>query len=95
VSGHRAKYSISKTDLLSYLDAIWDKYGQSSDIPRDKLPDGDRVSSDSIEHVFVGFKWPALKNPIEFHGPVGRNGGGATYYFDATTDTVYHRASYW
>lgn len=45
--------------------------------------------------AFADLKWPALKNPIEFHSPIENDGGGATYYFDATTDTAYHRAGYW
>lgn len=94
-AGHCAKYSISKADLLSYLDALWDRYGQHSAISRDQLHDGEPVSVDSIDHVFADLKWPALKNPIEFHSPIENDGGGATYYFDATTDTVYHRAGYW
>jgi hypothetical protein len=94
-NGYRAKYSISKADLLSYLDALWDKYGEQSVTPRDQLHDGEPVSVDSIDHVFADLKWPALKNPIEFHSPHEDDGGGATYYFDATTDTVYQRAGYW
>ncbi len=95
VSGHRAKYSISKADLLSFLDAIWDKYGQYSDVPRNKLPDGEAISADIIEVMFPDLKWPALKNPTVYRSPVGSRGSGATYYFDATTNTVYHIASYW
>ncbi len=93
--GHCAKYSISKADLLSYLDANWEKYGQHSAIARDQLHDGEPVSVDSIGHVFADLQWPALKDPIEFHSPIENDGGGATYYFDATADTVYHRAAYW
>lgn len=94
-AGHCAKYSISKADLLSYLDGLWDKSGQHSAISRDQLHDGEPVSADSIDHVFADLTWPALKNPIEFHSPIEHDGGGATYYFDATTETVYHRAGYW
>ncbi|SIO26272.1 hypothetical protein SAMN05444166_3322 [Singulisphaera sp. GP187] len=96
-AGHWAKYSISKADLLSYLDAIWDRYGEYSVTSRDQLHDGEPVSVDSIDYdrMFADLKWPALKNPIEFHSPIGKDGDGAIYYFDATTETVYHRAGYW
>jgi hypothetical protein len=94
-SGQRAKYSISKANLLSYLDALWDEDGQHSTTSRDQLHDGEPVSFDSVDHLFADSKWPALANPIEFHSPIARNGAGATYYFDATTDTVYQTAGYW
>ena len=94
-NGHCAKYSISKVNLLSYLDTLWEKDGQHSAISRNQLHEGEPVSVDFIDGVFADLKWPAFKNPIEFHSPIESDGGGATYYFDATTDTVYHRASYW
>jgi hypothetical protein len=94
-AGHYAKYSISKADLLSYLDALWDRDGQHSKIGRDEFYDGQPPPADYIEHVFADLKWPVLKNPTEFHSPIEDDGGGAVYYFDATTNTVYHRAGYW
>src|SRR5579863_8848081 len=87
-SGHYAKYSIAKAELLSYLDALWDKYGQYSAVSRDQLHKGQ--PADFSDQVFAELKWPVLKNPIEFHSPVEDDGGGATYYFDETTNTVYH-----
>lgn len=94
-AGHYARYSISKTDLLSYLDAVWDKYGKYSTVPRDRLHQGEPAFAQMIDHEFDGLEWPALENPIQFHSPVESDGGGATYYFDETSDTVYHRAGYW
>jgi len=93
--GHFAKYVISKADLMAYLDELWDKDGPHSAIARDQLQDGEPVAADSIDHAFADLKWPPLKQPIVFHSPVESDWGGATYYFDATTDTVYHRAGYW
>lgn len=94
-AGHYARYAISKADLLSYLDTLWDNDGPHSAISRDQLRDGEPVPVDYIDHVFADVKWPALKNPIEFHSPIESDGGGATYYFDATNEIVYHRAGYW
>lgn len=94
-NGHWAKYSISKADLLSYLDALWSRNGERSASSRDQLHDGEPVSVETIDHIFADLKWPALKNPREFHSPIENDGGGATYYYEATTDTVYQRAGYW
>ena len=94
-AGYLAKYSISKADLLSYLDAFWERDGQHSMIARDEFYNGQPAPADYIDHVFADLKWPALKNPTEFHSPMEDDGGGAVYYFDATTTTVYQRAGYW
>ena len=93
--GHRAKYSIAKTELLSFLDAIWLDAGEYSAISRDELDDDSIVPFDQVAHEFDGLDWPAFKTVIQFHSPVQGDGGGATYYFDPSTNTAYHRAGYW
>ena len=93
--GHRAKYAITRSDLVSYLDARWLELGKSSAIPRGELDDGKTVSFDRIAHNFDGLGWPVLKSVVQFHSPVQADGGGATYYFDASSNTAYHRAGYW
>lgn len=93
-SGHRAKYSISESELKAYLDGLWGRYGQYSAISRDELDDGVPVSADAYEHVFADLDWP-LFDGIKFHSPVQSDGGGATYYFDPASGTAYHRARYW
>jgi len=93
--GHRAKYSISESELRSYLDGLWHQYGEYSAIPRDELGDGASASAESFDYYFGDLGWPALENAIELHSPVESDGGGATYFFDPTTNTAYHRAGYW
>jgi hypothetical protein len=68
-NGYLAKYSISKADLLSYLDALWDNFGHQSATPRDQLQDGLPVSVDLVDHEFADLKWPALTNPLTFYSP--------------------------
>ncbi len=95
LGGHFAKYKISKAELQTYLDGLWDRIGEYSDIPRNELRSGVPVSPDSIDFRFAELKWPTLENPIAFDSPIGKNGGGVRYYFDPTTETVYHEAAYW
>ena len=92
--GHRARYSISESDLMGYLDGLWDKYGARSAISRDKLHGDSYVTADQLAE-FSDLGWPVLENAIELHSPVQGNGAGATYYFDRKTGTAYHRAGYW
>ncbi|MFN8741107.1 MAG: hypothetical protein ACK5YR_14365 [Pirellula sp.] len=93
--GHRAKYTISESELRSYLDGHWNAYGKYSAIPRSDLKDGESVMSEEIEDDFQGLNWPRMGEAIRFHSPVEHDGGGATYYFDPVSGTTYHRAGYW
>jgi hypothetical protein len=93
-SGHRAKYSISKSELADFLDGLWHDHGQFSAISRDDLHDGEFITPDAFDFMFADLGWPPF-NGIEFHSPVQGDGGGATYYFDPATGTAYHRAGYW
>ena len=94
-SGHRAKYSISQTELTDYLDELWNQYGEYSAVPRNQLNDGAEVSADLYASTFDDLGWSPLGNAIQFHSPVQADGGGATYYFDSSAGTTYHRAGYW
>ncbi|WP_417737251.1 hypothetical protein [Rosistilla oblonga] len=93
--GHRAKYTITETELTTYLDSLWIEAGTNSAISRDALDDGSSVSFDQIAHDFDGLNWPLLSTVIQFHSPIQGDGGGATYYFDPSTNIAYHRAGYW
>ncbi len=93
--GHRARYSISESNLTAYLDDLWDKHGEYSASSREKLHDGVPVSGESFAHYFDELGWPSFDNAMELHSPIQGDGGGATYYFDPATDIAYHIAGYW
>ena len=93
-SGHRARYSISQLELTDFLDDLWNDHGRFSAISRDELCDGESITADTFQHSFADLGWPPF-NAIEYHSPVQGDGGGATYYFDPSTGTTYHRAGYW
>ncbi|TWU39581.1 hypothetical protein [Novipirellula artificiosorum] len=93
--GHRAKYTISETELRDYLDQLWLETDGRSAIPREELEDGDAATYDEFDYRFEGLDWPPLERAFEFHSPVQRDGGGANYFFDPTSNTVYQQAGYW
>jgi len=94
-AGHRAKYTLTQPELTAYLDALWRKADGYSSMTRDELDDGATLAFAEFAHNFAGLDWPALETVVQFHSPVQANGGGATYYFDVTSNVVYHRAGYW
>ncbi|MEZ6035725.1 MAG: hypothetical protein R3C17_21720 [Planctomycetaceae bacterium] len=93
--GHKAKYTISESELKSYLDQLWDAHGKQSAIPRKDLENDAVVAPEDIKADFSGLDWPVLENAVEYHSPVEADGGGATYYFSRESSIVYHRAGYW
>jgi hypothetical protein len=92
---HRAKYSLSEPDLKAYLDEQWDKYGEYSASSRDQLRDGESVSAEEFADIFGDLGWPPPRNITQMHSPMEADGGGATYYFEPGSGTVFHRAGYW
>jgi hypothetical protein len=93
--GHRAKYLISEAELRDYVDKLWKESGDGSAIARSDTNDGEVVEPEEISRQFGDLGWPPLSNAIRFHSPVQRDGGGAEYFLETNTGTVYHRAGYW
>lgn len=95
-SGFRARYSISEPDFRAYVDGLWEKYGRFSAVKREQLSgEGSSVDADELQRRFRGLGWKPLANAIKYHSPRERDGGGATYYFDADAGMVYQRTDYW
>ncbi|TWT80527.1 hypothetical protein CA13_19720 [Planctomycetes bacterium CA13] len=93
--GHRAKYTITETELRDYLDQLWLEADGPFAIPREELDDDDAATYDEFDYRFEGLNWPPLEKAFEFHSPVQSDGGGANYFFDPTSNTVYQHAGYW
>lgn len=91
--GHRARYTLTQAELQNFLDTLWAS-GDSA-IPREGIGDGEVASAEELQRNFGDLGWPPLTEAVLFHSPVQGDGGGATYYFEPTTNTVYHRAGYW
>ncbi len=95
-NGYRAKYVISEVDLHAFLDNLWKQYGKNSPVQRSTLfGEGATVSSEELHRMFSELGWPPLTDAIEYHSPAEADGGGATYYFDASVGIVYQRTGYW
>jgi hypothetical protein len=93
--GHRAKYTISESDLKTYVDGLWAATGESSVISRSDLEDGGSAQGEEIKSAIQGLDWPRMREAIRFCSPVESDGGGAKYFFDRTTGIAYHRVNYW
>ena len=93
--GHRARYSITLDELTEYLDALWIESDGRSAVPRAKIDDGKLTPSKYFEDRFDGLGWAMPETAVEFHSPVQSDGGGANYFFDAKTNTVFQHAGYW
>lgn len=95
-NGYVARYHISADDLQSYVDGLWDEFGDLSAIPRDELDaDGQPVAGGSVDRPFNELGWATLRDAIQFYSPVEDDGGGAAYFFDRQSGIVYQDAGYW
>lgn len=94
-SGHCAKYTISESELLEFLDGLWNEPGQSSAIDRDDFGEGASVTEEDFQREFGRLGWPPLSRAALYHSPVQSNWAGAIYFFDRNAGIAYHRAGCW
>ena len=95
-NGYRAQYKISDGDFHSYLDGLWQQYGQYSAVKRGEMSgEGSPVSQEEFDLVFSDLDWKRPTGAIKYHSPSEADGGGATYYFDAGAGVAYQRTGYW
>lgn len=95
-NGYRARFTIDETDLVEYLDEIWQSHGKHSAILRHEFDDDGQETTDSYHDAqFQELGWVPAKNSIIYHSPVEGDGGGATYYYDRKSGIALQRAGYW
>mgnify|MGYP001551322559 CR=1 FL=1 len=95
-NGYRARYFISKSDFMAYLDDLWDEYGDFSAVERGGFSDeGSLATQDDLNRIFGDLEWEPLGNAIVYYSPRKANGRGATYYFDSETGIAFQRTAYW
>jgi len=94
-SGHNAKYSIAETELATYVDDAWEKYGHHSSIPRKKAKRGEPDQFSSSKIFLKQNGWSLSVDSVVYEIPYAANGAGATYYYDRATGTAYHEGGYW
>ncbi len=91
--GHRAKYNLPAGALEEFLERLSAQAGTTVD--GTEIRQSAATNVDEIDQWFGDLDWPALKDPLRFQSPIEADGGGATYFLEPSTGTVYHRAGYW
>lgn len=95
-NGYLARYKISAGEFASYLDDLWDKYGDHSSVERNGFVDeGKPVDSESFDMTFGDLGWDCPADAMVYYSPSEEDGGGATYYVDADAGLVYQRTGFW
>ncbi len=96
LSGHVARYEVSETELLAFLDVLWELDAGQSAHERDEMGgEGEPTKPKRIASRFAAFGWEPLANAVTYHGPSKPSGAMTTYYVDAAAGVVYHDSGYW
>jgi hypothetical protein len=93
--GFRAKFSISRAELESWIDEQWALYGDKSELARAKVDSRRSVGLDEIARKFGDFAEPLPSDAVEYAGPVAPNGAGFTIWYSAHQGLGYEQAGYW
>lgn len=95
-NGYAAHYQISADEFASYLDDLWEKYGDHSAVQRGGfIDDGETVSPEMFDMRFEGLGWECPSSAIAYRSPSESDGGGASYYFDAEAGLMYQHTGFW
>jgi hypothetical protein len=93
--GFRARYSVTETDLIAYLDDIWAQYGDMSVVKRGEMYAMETVDPEHHDLQYGDLGWPPLENATEYHSPTAANGAGFSVWFSPREGIAYQRAGYW
>jgi hypothetical protein len=95
-NGYLASYKISTEEFSTYLDALWDKYGEDSAVGRRGFSDeGTSVDPEMFNLTFGDLGWACPSNATIYYSPRESDGGGATYYLDAVNGIVFQQTGFW
>jgi len=95
-NGYWARYNISASDFTSYLDELWNKYGELSAVERGHFSDeGKSANPEKFDLTFGDLGWDCPLNAIVYYSPTESDGGGATYYVDIYAGLVFQRTGFW
>lgn len=96
LNGHFVRYRVAPGDFRAFIDELWRTEGPTSAHQRHEMTDeGQPTAPARIENRFGRFGWEALPNAVTYIGPSASNGGGSSYYYDATRMMVYQDTGYW
>ena len=94
-SGHRARFSVTKAELLNWVDEIWKHAGPNTQFKREDIEKHVSPIAHSLEFAFLDLGSDLPTELIVYHGPVARNGASIRFWYDTATNTAYSRCSYW
>ena len=95
-NGYLARYTLSPHEFDSYLNGLWETYGEHSAVDRGEFYDeGKTVDPESFNSTFDGLGWDCPLNAIVYYSPSESDGGGATYYVDSDSKLVFQRTGFW
>ena len=94
-NGFRAKYEIEERELEFFLGVIWERFETKTGIEREHSIVSIPFSSERMKSRFESLDWAMPENIKIYAGPRWPNGGGATFYVDLDTGTVFQTASLW
>ena len=95
-NGYLARYKISAHDFESYLDELWNKYGEYSAVERGGFHDDQKpIKPEAFNMTFGDLGWDCPPNGIVYYSPSEGDGGGATYYVDTKAGVVFQRTGFW
>lgn len=93
--GFRARFTISQTELDTYMNEVWSLYGSRSVVKRGEMSAMALVDKESHERNFGDLGWSYLDDATEFYGPTAENGAGFSIWYSPTRRIAYQRAGYW
>lgn len=98
-NGYFARYKLSSDEFISFLDELWQKYGEFSAADRGEHHKEGRsfksVDPESFDRTFADLGWVRPTDAIVYYSPSEADGGGATYYVDADSGLVFQRTEFW
>ncbi|MDZ4686148.1 MAG: hypothetical protein SH850_13865 [Planctomycetaceae bacterium] len=99
-SGHEARFSVTKAELLSWFDEEWKRVCVYSQ-PRNNAdyqaghPEASAQTGHTLDPRFETLGWEPLPDVVYFCGPVSGRGGGFTVYYSESRQLAYLRHAYW
>lgn len=95
-SGTRSRYTVDSEVFLAFIEGLWDTDGENSAIAREDLERwGPQDAEASFLRAFGDLGWEFPPEAVRFRSPVQPNGGGAEYFLQKSTGTVFQATAFW
>ena len=94
-NGFKAKFSLGREELESWIDEQWALYGNKSESPRAEVDSRRAVQAGEFAREFSDFAEALPNDAVEYAGPVAANGAGFTIWYSEEQGVGYEDAGYW